>query len=136
MNVIHHLPLGFFSLYLLCITWGNFSFSESNFLKAKNWLTSLLISFTVFNKVPWGNLPSWETFLASAKSSEFSLAFLSILLNLAMVRTLAFILLNLSVSYFFFSSLSSLMILPKSTSLLCLLIFILSLETSFCFVSK
>jgi len=97
---------------------------------------SLFVSSTVFNKAPFGSFPSWDTFLKSANTSWFSLAFLSILLNLAIVMTLAFILLNFSLSYFFFSSFNSVIITWKSTSLLCLLILNCSLLTLFCLVSK
>ncbi len=77
--------------------------------------------------MPYGSLPSLESFLALVRISEFSLAFLSILLNLAMVITLAFIEAIFWFYWTFYSSFISVIILAKSTSLLYLLIFILSL---------
>ena len=67
-------------------------------------------------KVPAGSFPSGETYLALEIISEFSLAFLSMRLNLATVSTLALIFANLSLSYSYFSSYNYSIILLKSTS--------------------
>ena len=113
-----------FKLYLLTCTSctfliGIFSFSESIFLSFKNYATSALISSMPFSSIPWGSLPSGEAIFTFARSSAFSFAFFSILLNLAIVITLAFSLANFSWSYYFFSSSNLFIITLKSTSLDC-----------------
>jgi len=88
-----------------------------------------LIYSLFFNNVPKGNFPSGEYYLALAKSSAFSLEFLSIKLNLAIVIILALIEAIFYLSCSFFSSFKLFMIYENSTSLLCLLMLSLSFET-------
>ena len=65
---------------------------------------SFLISESYFNKSPFGNLPSVECILYYAISKEAILAFDSILLNRAIVITLALIFAIFSFCYTFYSS--------------------------------
>jgi len=108
---------------------GIFSFSESSFLSCKNYETSAFISSIPFKSIPWGSLPSGDIFLTLAKPSAFSLAFLSILLNLAIVSTFAFKRESFSLSYYFLSSSNLSIITLKSTSLDCLTNFNFFYET-------
>ena len=112
---------------------GIFSFSESNFLSYKNYVTSAFISSIPFKRIPWGSLPSGDTFLTFARPSAFSFAFFNILLNLAIVNTFAFKRESFSLSYYFLSSSNLSKITLKSTSLDCLTNFNFFCETNvFC----
>jgi hypothetical protein len=85
---------------------------------------------------PTGSLPDGYIFLASLMMSLFSLCFLSIRLNLAIVNTLALILLILALSCSDFSAFIPSMILPNSSFVADYEVVICSFDNIAFFLSK